>query len=107
MLMSTINGLTGKQASASDLVVIRQFNLVLTENSYGYNSQIRGLPYIGEQFDSIKGDIVQSGTVFIPAIMPTKVKFLDITSIVADQIAGVLEQFIPMALNSGFVSRMR
>lgn len=64
---------------------------MLTENSYGYNPQISGLPYIGEQFDSIKGDIVQSGTVFIPVIMPTKFKFLDITSIVADQI--VLERF--------------
>ena len=36
---------------------------------------------------------MQSGAVFIPAIMPTKVKFSDITPTVADQIAGVLERF--------------
>lgn len=36
---------------------------------------------------------MQSGAVFIPAIMPTKVKFSDITPTGADQIAGVLEKF--------------
>lgn len=66
---------------------------MLTKNSYGYNSQITELPYTGDQFDSIKEDVVKSGAVFIPAIMPTKVKFSDITQTVADQIAGVLEQF--------------
>ena len=36
---------------------------------------------------------MQSGSVFIPAIQPTNVKFSDITPTVADQIAGVLERF--------------
>lgn len=92
-LMSTINGLTGKRASTYDLLVIKRFNAVLTANSYGYYSQITELPYTGQQFNSIKEDIVQSGAVFIPAIQPTDVKFSDITPSVANQIAGVLEQF--------------
>ena len=62
-------------------------------NSYGYNSQITELPYVGEQFNQIKDDVVQSGAVFIPAIMPTGVKFSEITPTVAQQIADVLEQF--------------
>lgn len=71
--------------------MIERIELVLTETSYGYNSQITGLPYTGDQFDSIKEDVVQSGAVFILAIMLTKVKFSDITLALADQIAGVLE----------------
>lgn len=74
--MSTINGWTGKKAS-----------------TYGYNSQMTGLPYTGQQFDSIEEDVVQSGAVFVPSIMPTNVRFSDITREVADQIAGVLERF--------------
>ena len=66
---------------------------MLTKDSYGYYSQIKELPYVGQQFDSVREDIVQSGAVFIPAIQPISVKFADITSAVADQIAGVLEQF--------------
>lgn len=66
---------------------------MLTENSYGYNSQMTGLPYTGQQFDSIEEDVVQSGAVFVPSIMPTNVRFSDITREVADQIAGVLERF--------------
>lgn len=73
--------------------VIRPFDPVFTENSYGYNSQMTELPYAGEQFNSVMEDIVQSGAVFIPAIMPTKVPFSDIDSTVAGQIADVLEQF--------------
>lgn len=52
-----------------------------------------GLPYTGQQYDSIEADVVQSGAVFIASIMPNKVRFSDITPTVAGQIAGVLERF--------------
>lgn len=38
-------------------------------------------------------DVVTSGAVFIPAIMPTGVRFCDINETVAQQIASVLNQF--------------
>ena len=38
-------------------------------------------------------DVVASGAVFIPAIMPTGVRFCDINATVAHQIAYVLSQF--------------
>lgn len=38
-------------------------------------------------------DVVASGAVFIPAVMPTGVTFSEINASVAQQIASVLEQF--------------
>ena len=52
-----------------------------------------GLPFTGQQFDSIEEDVVQSGAVFIPSIMPTHVSFSDITPTIAGQINDVLERF--------------
>ncbi|MCJ1454462.1 hypothetical protein MMC28_004815 [Mycoblastus sanguinarius] len=76
--MSTINGNTGKQAS-----------------TYGWYSQITTLPYDGSQLldSDLMNDVVSSGAVFVPAIMPTNVKFADITEDVGTQIAEVLEQY--------------
>lgn len=74
--MSTINGNTGKQAS-----------------TYGRYSQISSLPYTGDQLLSVMDDVVASGAVFVPAVMPTGVTFSEIDSTVAQQITSVLEQF--------------
>lgn len=74
--MSEINGNTGKQAS-----------------TYGRYSQIASLPYTGDQLLSVMSDVVMSGAVFIPAIMPTGLSFRDINETVGQQIASVLNQF--------------
>ena len=92
-MMSTINGVSGEKASNCDILVTKRFGSVLTDDSYGYYSQIEELPYVGQQFDIAKEESVQSGAVFIPASMPTKFRFSDFDSTVAGQIAGVLEHF--------------
>ncbi|KAF6241890.1 hypothetical protein HO173_000602 [Letharia columbiana] len=74
--MSHINGDSGKKAS-----------------TYGRYSQISSVPYTGDQLTSVMSDVVASGAVFIPAIMPTGLKFADISTDVANQIASVLEKF--------------
>ncbi|CAF9943385.1 MAG: hypothetical protein ALECFALPRED_000257 [Alectoria fallacina] len=75
--MSTINGNTGKTAS-----------------TYGRYSQINGSePYDGYQLLQVMSDVVSSGAVFVPAVMPTGVTFSQIDSTVAQQIATVLEKF--------------
>lgn len=61
--------------------------------SYGRYSQIGSLPYTGDQLLSVMGDVVASGAVFVPAIMPSGVTFSQIDSTVAQQIATVLEKF--------------
>lgn len=60
---------------------------------YGRYSQIASLPYTGDQLLSVMSDVVASGAVFVPAIMPTGVKFSDINESVGQQIASVLDQF--------------
>ncbi|KAL9036492.1 MAG: hypothetical protein Q9214_006108 [Letrouitia sp. 1 TL-2023] len=74
--MTTINGDTGKKAS-----------------TYGRYSQISELPYTGDQLLGAMSDVVASGAVFVPAIMPTGIKFSQITPAVAQQIATVLNKF--------------
>ena len=63
------------------------------ENRYWENSQITQLPYDGSQLLKVLEDIVESGAVFVPTVMPKNVPFSDITSEVAGQILSVLEQF--------------
>ena len=60
--------------------------------SYGYYSQITTTPYTGSQLTGIMTDVVNSGAVFVPAIMP-EIPFTQITSTVAQQILAVCEQF--------------
>lgn len=75
--MGHINGDTGKKAS-----------------TYGRYSQITSSSsYSGDQLLSVMSDVVSSGAVFIPAIMPTGLTFSQITPAIANDIAGVLNQF--------------
>ena len=43
-------------------------------------------------------DVVASGAVFVPAIMPTGLKFSDINESVGQQIASILNQFTSQAV---------
>jgi hypothetical protein len=61
-------------------------------STYGYYSQITSTTYSGSQLLAVLSDVVFSGAVFQPAIMPI-IPFSEITSSVASQIAEVLEQF--------------
>lgn len=76
--MKEINGDTGKQAS-----------------TYGRYSQITSASssYTGDQLLSVLSDVVESGAVFVPAIMPTGLYFSDISTGIASDIANVLNQF--------------
>lgn len=59
---------------------------------YGWYSQVTSSNYNGNQLTEVLNDVVNSGAVFQPAVMPT----LDLgsfTSSTASQIASVLEQF--------------
>ena len=57
------------------------------------NSQITQLLYDGLQLLKVLEDVVESGAVFVPTVMPNNVPFPDITSEVAGQIFSVLQQF--------------
>lgn len=73
--MSTIDSTLGGKAS-----------------TYGWYSQITSSTYDGSQLLEVLNDVVSSGAVFQPAIMPT-IPFSEVTSSVASQVASVLEQF--------------
>ena len=63
-------------------------------STYGWYSQITGSTYDGSQLTEVLIDVVASGAVFQPAIMPTlSAGFSGITPAVASQVASVLEQF--------------
>ena len=61
-------------------------------STYGYYSQISSSTYSGSQLLAVLSDVVSSGAVFQPAIMPI-IPFSQVTSSVASQVASVLEQF--------------
>jgi hypothetical protein len=61
-------------------------------STYGYYSQISSSTYSGSQLLAVLSDVVSSGAVFQPAIMPS-IPFSQVTSSVASQVASVLEQF--------------
>lgn len=61
--------------------------------TYGWYSQISGTTYDGSQLTQVLNDVVNSKAVFIPAVMPTKVKFADFNAALAGQVATVLKQF--------------
>jgi hypothetical protein len=60
---------------------------------YGLYSQIKGSTYDDTQLTSQMDNIKRSGAVFQPAVMPTNVKFSDITSDLAGQIAASMKKF--------------
>lgn len=75
--MSKINGDTGKKAS-----------------TYGRYSQMGSTTsYTGDQLLSVMDDVVSSGAVFVPSIMPTGPTFAEISTDIASDIANVLNQF--------------
>jgi hypothetical protein len=62
-------------------------------STYGWYSQISSSSsYSGSQLLEVLDDVVSSGAIFQPAIMPT-VGFSGITPSIASQVASVLEQF--------------
>jgi len=73
--MSTIDSTLGGKAS-----------------TYGWYSQITSSTYDGSQLLEVLSDVVSSGAVFQPAIMPY-IPFSQVTPSVASQVASVLEQF--------------
>lgn len=58
-------------------------------STYGVYSQITSATYDGNQLLNRLEDVVSSGAVFQPAVMPT-IPFNQITSSVASQVARVL-----------------
>ncbi|KAL9086539.1 MAG: hypothetical protein Q9159_004129 [Coniocarpon cinnabarinum] len=60
---------------------------------YGWYSQITSTTYDDSQLTEIQDDLVASGAVFIPAVMPTKVKFNQINDDLAQQIAKSMQTF--------------
>jgi hypothetical protein len=61
-------------------------------STYGVYSQITSASYDGNQLLNRLGDVVSSGAVFQPAVMPT-IPFNQITPSIASQVASVLSQF--------------
>jgi hypothetical protein len=73
--MAQINGKLGAKAS-----------------TYGWYAQISSSTFTGSQLLERLDDVVTSGAVFQPAIMPS-IPFSQVTSSVAAQVASVLDQF--------------
>ncbi|TGO14343.1 hypothetical protein BTUL_0054g00110 [Botrytis tulipae] len=61
-------------------------------STYGWYAQITSSTFTGSQLLQRLDDVVASGAVFQPAVMPT-IPFSQVTSSVASQVASVLEQF--------------
>ncbi|KAF3073148.1 hypothetical protein CFAM422_005132 [Trichoderma lentiforme] len=59
---------------------------------YGWYSQVSSSSYDGSQLKAVMSDVVSSGAVFQPAVMPT-LPLGSFTASTASQIASVLEQF--------------
>ena len=66
----------------------------LTQPSYGRYSQMGSTTsYTGDQLLSVIDDVVSSGAVFVPSIMPEGLTFAQISTDIASDIANVLNQF--------------
>ena len=61
--------------------------------AYGWYSQITSTTYDDSQLTQVMDDLISSGAVFIPAVMPTGVKFSEIDSDLAGQIAASMKKF--------------
>ncbi|KAK4075554.1 hypothetical protein Trihar35433_2114 [Trichoderma harzianum] len=59
---------------------------------YGWYSQVSSSNYDGSQLTAVMSDVVSSGAVFQPAVMPT-LPLGDFTASTASQVASVLEKF--------------
>ncbi|KAB8300160.1 hypothetical protein EYC80_000387 [Monilinia laxa] len=79
---------------ASPAYAMAQINSKLggKASTYGFYAQISSTTFDGSQLLDRLDDVVTSGAVFQPAIMPT-IPFSEVTSSVASQVARVLEQF--------------
>ncbi|KAF5879177.1 putative glycoside hydrolase family 26 protein [Botrytis fragariae] len=79
---------------ASPAYTMAQINSKLggKASTYGWYAQISSSTFTGSQLLQCLDDVVASGAVFQPAVMPT-IPFSQVTSSVASQVAGVLEQF--------------
>lgn len=91
-----------RKSSPLGILVSRSY-----ENRYWENSQITQLPYDGSQLLKVLEDIVESGAIFVPTVMPNNVPFSDITSEVAGQILSVLEQFTSQSVGNMALFRTR
>lgn len=60
---------------------------------YGWYSQCSSSTYNGDQLTEVLNDVVSSGAVFQPAVMPTLNDLGDFTSSTASEIASILGQF--------------
>ncbi|TGO20996.1 hypothetical protein BPAE_0249g00020 [Botrytis paeoniae] len=79
---------------ASPAYTMAQINSKLggKASTYGWYTQISSSTFTGSQLLQRLDDVVASGAVFQPAVMPT-IPFSQVTSSVASQVASVLEQF--------------
>ncbi|TGO86466.1 hypothetical protein BPOR_0301g00080 [Botrytis porri] len=79
---------------ASPVYTMAQINskLGVKASTYGWYAQITSSTFTGSQLLQRLDDVVASGAVFQPAVMPT-IPFSQVTSNVASQVASVLEQF--------------
>ncbi|KAF7907127.1 uncharacterized protein EAF01_004714 [Botrytis porri] len=79
---------------ASPVYTMAQINSKLggKASTYGWYAQITSSTFTGSQLLQRLDDVVASGAVFQPAVMPT-IPFSQVTSNVASQVASVLEQF--------------
>lgn len=79
---------------ASPAYSIAQLNSKLgaKASTYGWYAQISSNTFTGSQLLQRLDDVVASGAVFQPAVMPS-IPFSEVTSSVASQVASVLEQF--------------
>ncbi|TGO57760.1 hypothetical protein BCON_0062g00300 [Botryotinia convoluta] len=79
---------------ASPAYTMAQINSKLGRkaSTYGWYAQISSSTFTGSQLLQRLDDVVASGAVFQPAVMPT-IPFSQVTSSVASQVASVLEQF--------------
>ncbi|ESZ95292.1 glycoside hydrolase family 26 protein [Sclerotinia borealis F-4128] len=79
---------------ASPAYTMAQINSKLggKASTYGWYAQISSTAFTGSQLLQRLDDVVSSGAVFQPAVMPT-IPFSEVTSSVASQVAAVLEQF--------------
>ena len=63
-------------------------------STYGWYSQLSSTTYDGSQLTEVLSDVVASGAVFQPAVMPTlSAGFGAITPDVANQVAAVMKKF--------------
>ncbi|KAA8572552.1 hypothetical protein EYC84_003157 [Monilinia fructicola] len=79
---------------ASPAYTIAQINSKLggKASTYGWYAQISSSTFYGSQLLERLDEVVASGAVFQPAVMPT-IPLSEVTSSVASQVASVLEQF--------------